>query len=138
MPNHDDAVDCARRATTALRELDTAGATADPDCADRFAWSADVLDELARAVEIIGGIVEEDGDDGVDVRARADELSRAIVRHRNGLLAGERAPTRPRVRDERPAGPCPPPAVREPGPTSLVWRLMAEEWAEHLGSPPRR
>jgi hypothetical protein len=76
-----------------------------PECprdADRFDWSSDVLDELARAVTTIGQVVDRfaggprsegasgdtsgaDDEDTIDEKAR--ELATAIVRQRNSLLA---------------------------------------------------
>ncbi len=75
-----------------------------PHDADRFDWSSDVLDELARAVATLGRVVErfagsvrseasEDGDTDDVIDAKVQELTTAIVRQRNSLLA-ERAVSR--------------------------------------------
>ncbi|WP_116708679.1 hypothetical protein [Actinomycetospora cinnamomea] len=73
--------------------------TSRPAGVDRFDWSSDTLDELARAVVAIGEIVErstarsltEEDPDGIAARAR--ELATAIVCCRNSLLV-ESAATR--------------------------------------------
>ena len=91
----------ARQVSEALGQiLDTS-----PECprgADRFDWSSDVLDELARAVTTIGRVVDrfageprsEDAwdrmrgaEDGDTIDAMAREFVTAIVRQRNSLLA---------------------------------------------------
>ena len=72
-----------------------------PDCprgADRFDWSSDVLDELARAVDTLGQVVDRfaggaQGDAADPVDAKVRELATAIIRQRNSLLA-ERPVTR--------------------------------------------
>jgi hypothetical protein len=78
--------DLVRSAHEALAELGRAR-LACPAGVDRFDWSADLLDELARvalevgeAASAVGG-----GSDG-DVAERARELSTAIVRCRNDAL----------------------------------------------------
>lgn len=88
----------ARQASDALAEM-LEHTRACPPAADRFDWSSESLDELARAVMTIGEIVDgltarslaEDDPEGVAERAR--ELATAIVRRRNSLLA-ESAATR--------------------------------------------
>lgn len=58
-----------------------------PLAADRFDWSSDVLDELARAVSTIGDVVESiTGEPDDDLVRRTAELATAIVRRRNELL----------------------------------------------------
>lgn len=83
----------ARQASDALAEM-LEHSRAHPADADRFDWSSDALDELARAVLTIGEIadrvtarslVDRDEPDGVIDAAR--ELATAIVRRRNSLLA---------------------------------------------------
>jgi hypothetical protein len=82
----------ARQATGALTEL-LDHVTERPPSADRFDWSSDALDELARAVMMIGESVDgctsrslaEEDPEGVVARTR--ELATAIVRRRNSLLA---------------------------------------------------
>jgi hypothetical protein len=96
----------ARQASDALAEL-LEHVAERPTSADRFDWSSESLDELARAVMTVGEIVDgctsrslaEEDPDGVAARAR--ELATAIVRRRNSLLAENAA-----VRLRR-AGPVP-------------------------------
>lgn len=88
----------ARQVTDALTEMLEHGPSR-PAGVDRFDWSSDTLDELARAVVAIGEIVErstaraltDEEPDGVVAKAR--ELATAIVCRRNSLLA-ESAATR--------------------------------------------
>ena len=88
----------ARQVTEALSDMLEHG-SARPAHVDRFDWSSDTLDELARAVVTIGEIVErstarsltEEDPDGVVAKAR--ELATAIVCRRNSLLV-ESASTR--------------------------------------------
>jgi hypothetical protein len=67
--------------------------TCRPEGVDRFDWCSNTLDELARAVEIVGEIVERSTartlteEDPEGVAAKARELATAIVRRRNSLLA---------------------------------------------------
>ena len=91
------AVALARTASQALRDLDQHGAHLRPEGADRFGWSADVLDELARAAELLGRAVEHaTGVSDVDVARTADDLVTAVVAHRNALLReGSGPPFRP-------------------------------------------
>ena len=92
------AVRLARQVTDALAELLEHDATR-PDGVDRFDWSSNTLDEMARAVIAIGEIVDrctarslaEEDPEGIAVKAR--ELATAIVGRRNSLLA-ESAATR--------------------------------------------
>lgn len=91
----------ARQVSDVLAQLLDNG----PECpfgADRFDWSSDVLDELARAVTTLGRVVDRlaggpdaeqapgspipgPGETAFDTTVR--ELSTAIVRQRNSLLA---------------------------------------------------
>jgi hypothetical protein len=82
----------ARQASDALAELlEHVGDR--PAAVDRFDWSSDALDELARAMMTIGEIVDvwtsrslaEEDPEGVAARTR--ELATAVVRRRNSLLA---------------------------------------------------
>ncbi|GAA4919764.1 hypothetical protein EV188_103190 [Actinomycetospora succinea] len=83
----------ARQASEALAEmLEHSGAH--PSGPDRFDWSSDALDELARAVVTIGEIVERTtaralptDDDPEEIVQATQELATAIVRRRNSLLA---------------------------------------------------
>ena len=76
----------AREAADALRRL-ASQARARPEDADRFVWSADALDELARVAGVVGRTVEDvAGEESRSVRAHADQLATAIVAHRNSLL----------------------------------------------------
>ena len=77
----------ARQAAEAVRALDDHGRSLRPDGVDRFTWSADVLDELARLAEMIGQAAERvSGEPSSAVESRAQALSTAIVAHRNSLL----------------------------------------------------
>jgi hypothetical protein len=76
----------AREAVEALRELVNRARTR-PEDADRFFWSADALDELARVADALGQAVEDvAGEESRAVRGYADKLATAIVAHRNSLL----------------------------------------------------
>jgi hypothetical protein len=76
-----------RSAHDALAELGRAGVSC-PEGTDRFDWSADLLDELARVAlevaEVAAAVCGSPDDD--DVAERARELSTAIVRRRNDAL----------------------------------------------------
>ena len=86
MADHKCEASSAREAADALRQLSTQ-ARACPGDADRFFWSADALDELARVADVIGRTVEDvAGEASGAVRAHADQLATAIVAHRNSLL----------------------------------------------------
>ena len=77
----------ARQAAEAVRALDDHGRSLRPDGVDRFTWSADVLDELARLAEMIGQAAGRvSGEPSSAVESRAQALSTAIVAHRNSLL----------------------------------------------------
>jgi hypothetical protein len=101
------AAELARQASDALAAL-REHIHARPAASDRFDWSSDSLDELARAVMTIGEIVDgctarslaEEDPEGVAAATR--ELATAIVRRRNSLLV-ESAATR--LRRTRPGPP---------------------------------
>jgi hypothetical protein len=96
----------ARQAADALRQL-VSQARLRPADADRFLWSADALDELARVADVLGRAVEDvAGEESRAVREHADQLATAIVAHRNSLLRhGTTEDTAPEPRDGRlPAG----------------------------------
>lgn len=83
----------ARQASDALAEL-LEHSRDHPTGPDRFDWSSDALDELARAVLTIGEVVERctarsvsDDDDPAEIVEATRELATAIVRRRNSLLA---------------------------------------------------
>ncbi|WP_285648743.1 hypothetical protein [Actinomycetospora sp. NBRC 106375] len=77
----------ARQASEALRRLDHQGRALRPDGVDRFSWSADVLDELARLAETLGAAVEHvSGETAPGAESHARALATAIVAHRNSLL----------------------------------------------------
>jgi hypothetical protein len=82
----------ARQASEALAEM-LAHSHAHPAGPDRFDWSSDALDELARAVVTIGEIVDRCtsrmpvDDDPEAIVDTTRELATAIVRRRNALLA---------------------------------------------------
>ena len=96
----------AREATAALRAL-AAQVRTGTRGADRFLWSADALDELARLADVLGRAVEDvAGEESRAVRAHADQLATAIVAHRNallrpGLTVGSGEPVTPSPRDGR-------------------------------------
>jgi hypothetical protein len=81
----------ARQASDALAEM-LEHVRARPASSDRFDWSSDALDELARALMTIGEIVDgctarslaEEDPEGMAARTR--ELATAIVQRRNSLL----------------------------------------------------
>jgi hypothetical protein len=78
--------DLVRGAHEALAELARAR-VACPAGVDRFDWSADLLDELARvALEVGEAASAVAGSSDDDVATRAGELSTAIVRRRNDAL----------------------------------------------------
>ena len=75
-----------RRAHQSLAELGRARVACPADV-DRFDWSADLLDELARvALEVGEAAATLAGEHDADVDARARELATAIVRRRNDAL----------------------------------------------------
>ncbi|MCD2190558.1 hypothetical protein [Actinomycetospora soli] len=81
-----DGAAAVREALDALQGL---GALRDarPGGFDRFFWSADVLDDLARLADRLGRAVEEvSGEEGPEVRRAAEALGTLIVAHRNSLL----------------------------------------------------
>jgi len=81
----------ARQASEALAEM-LEHVRARPAASDRFDWSSDALDELARALMTIGEIVDHctsrslAQEDPEGVAARTRELATAIVQRRNSLL----------------------------------------------------
>jgi hypothetical protein len=86
MAGHKCETSSAREAADALRELATR-ARSGAGSVDRFLWSADALDELARVADVLGTAVEDvAGEESRAVRAHADQLATAIVAHRNSLL----------------------------------------------------
>jgi hypothetical protein len=81
-----------RSAHDALAELGRAR-VACPVGMDRFDWSADLLDELARVALQVGEAAEAvAGSADDDVASRARDLSTAIVRRRNDALIPLRIP----------------------------------------------
>ncbi|MCD2193379.1 hypothetical protein LQ327_08270 [Actinomycetospora endophytica] len=85
--------DLVRSAHEALAELGRAR-HACPAGTDRFDWSADLLDELARVALEVGEAASAvaGGSEQDEVAARARELSTAIVRRRNDALTPLRVP----------------------------------------------
>ncbi len=84
--------DLVRSAHEALAQL---GRVTCPADVDRFDWSADLLDELARiALEVGRAAATLAGEHDADVDARARELATAIVRRRNDALIPLRIPNR--------------------------------------------
>jgi hypothetical protein len=102
----------ARQAAQALAALEAHGPHLRPPGSDRFAWTVDVLDELARVAELLGRAVDHtSGDESPTVRREAQKLVDAIVAHRNTMLqpaaAGSayvRAAQEDRLRHPRPPG----------------------------------
>ena len=85
--------DLVRTARDALAELGR-GRVACPTDVDRFDWSADLLDELARiALQVAEAAATLAGEHDADVDARASDLATAIVRRRNDALTPLRMPT---------------------------------------------
>jgi predicted hydrocarbon binding protein len=81
-----------RTAHDALAELGRTGGRC-PVGVDRFDWSADLLDELARVALEVGEVASTlAGGPDDDVEARARELATAIVRRRNDALIPLRMP----------------------------------------------
>ena len=71
---------------TALDEIEQAD-LACPEGVDRFLWSADLLDAMARSVETIARIVETHAaSDASAVRERAAALAQAVIGQRNELV----------------------------------------------------
>lgn len=78
--------DLVRGARQALSDLGRARVACPADV-DRFDWSADLLDELARiALEVGEAAATLAGGRDEDIDARARELATAIVRRRNDAL----------------------------------------------------
>ena len=81
------AVALARQAHEALKAIEEQGPHVRPTGTDRFAWTADVLDELARVAGVLGRAVDHaSGDECPTVRREAAELADAITAHRNTML----------------------------------------------------
>jgi hypothetical protein len=86
--------DLVRSAHEALAELGRARVACPADV-DRFDWSADLLDELARvALQVAEAAATLAGEHDPDVDARARDLATAIVRRRNDALIPLRVATR--------------------------------------------
>ena len=86
MDDGDTLRDLVHGAHEALAELGRAR-VACPAHVDRFDWSADLLDELARiALQVAEAAATLAGDHDADVDACAGELATAIVRRRNDAL----------------------------------------------------
>jgi hypothetical protein len=78
--------DLVRSAQEALAQLGRGRMTC-PANVDRFDWSADLLDELARiALQVAEATATLVGEHDADVDARARDLATAIVRRRNDAL----------------------------------------------------
>lgn len=87
MTGDETTLELARRAAEALRAITERAESTCPPGADRFDWSADVLDELARAIVAAGQAVEHVTDRPNEVLARTVEgLAQTVVAHRNGLM----------------------------------------------------
>ncbi|WP_433801109.1 hypothetical protein [Actinomycetospora sp. CA-084318] len=96
--------DLVHRAHEALGEV-TARQARCPAGVDRFDWSADLLDELARvALQVGDAAAALSGGEDDELEARSRDLATTIVRRRNDALT----PLRPsRRRPRRPAVPAP-------------------------------
>lgn len=78
--------DLVHRAHEALAEVSRMQARC-PAGVDRFDWSADVLDELARVALQVGDVAAEmTGGEDDDLERTSRELATAIVRRRNDAL----------------------------------------------------
>ena len=96
MDDGDTLRDIVRSAHEALAQLGRARVACPADV-DRFDWSADLLDELARvALQVAEAAATLAGEHDADVDARAMDLVTAIVRRRNDALTPLR-PTGRRV-----------------------------------------
>jgi hypothetical protein len=85
--------DLVRSAHEALDRLGHARVACPADV-DRFDWSADLLDELARvALQVAEAAATLAGEHDPDVDARARDLATAIVRRRNDALTPLRLAT---------------------------------------------
>lgn len=90
--NDEAAARLARQVTETLTEMLEHEACR-PDGVDRFDWCSNTLDELARAVDLVGELVERSTartlteEDPEGVAAKARELATLIVCRRNSLLA---------------------------------------------------
>ena len=94
MDDGDTLRDLVRGAHDALAELGRAPVACPADV-DRFDWSADLLDELARvALQVAEATATLAGAHDPDVDARARDLATAIVRRRNDALIPLRVATR--------------------------------------------
>ena len=94
MDDGDTLRDLVRGAHEALAELGRARVACPADV-DRFDWSADLLDELARvALQVAEATAMLAGEHDPDVDARARDLATAIVRRRNDALIPLRMSTR--------------------------------------------
>ena len=81
----------ARQAAEALEALDQHGPHLRPPGSDRFGWTMDVLDELARVAGLLGRAVDHaSGDECPTVKRETQELVDAIVAHRNTMLQPDR------------------------------------------------
>jgi hypothetical protein len=117
----------AQEAVRALRKVADPDAVRRPADIDRFVWSADLLDELARAVEIIGRIVDDHAGDADTVTRQAASLSQTITQHRNALIRRERSSRADdRSREDRGRSDA---RVAHSRGGSLASILMANEWA---------
>ena len=104
-----DNTDVARasEASEALRALGDHGPTPAPGV-DRFTWSADVLDELARVADLLAEAVHAAaGERSPQVERHAEALVTAIVAHRNSLLRHGRGADGPAREDAGPGAPDP-------------------------------
>ncbi|MCD2188401.1 hypothetical protein [Actinomycetospora soli] len=103
--------DLVHRAHEALAEV-TARRSGCPAGVDRFDWSADLLDELARiALQVGDAAAALTGGEDDELEARSRELATTIVRHRNDAVT----PLRPARRRPR----------RAPAPASLDARALS-------------
>lgn len=92
-----------RRAHETLGEVTEMQARC-PDGVDRFDWSADLLDDLARiALQVGDAAAALTGGEDDELEARSRDLATTIVRRRNDALTPIRAPRRRMPRAAVPA-----------------------------------
>ncbi len=107
-----------------------------PEGVDRFLWSADLLDAMARSVETIARIVETHAaSDASAVRERAAALAQAVIGQRNELVSYGRGARPDRMATSWPGPPAAPEGETRTRPTvTPAQRLMEQEWTRRPSS----